>query len=77
MTHVEHTQVDSLTYLRDAKALPIVSIWAVQFAVCVSKWATRRSTRLALRQLTKTQLHDVGLTPAQAKTEAARVFWKA
>ena len=77
MTHVIKTDLDALIYLRETKALPIVSVWAVEFAVIVSKWTTRRRTRLALRQLSQHQLHDVGLTPDQALDESAKVFWRA
>ena len=59
------------------RSVPIPALIAVKFAVCVTTWATRRRTRLALRQLEPWQLRDVGLTPAQANTEASRVFWQA
>tara|TARA_R110002049_G_scaffold10127_1_gene50061 strand:+ start:16269 stop:16466 length:198 start_codon:yes stop_codon:yes gene_type:complete len=56
--------------------LPVLADIAVRFAVLVTKWATRRRTRMVLRQLEPWQLHDVGLTPDQASGEAYRVFWK-
>lgn len=77
MTLTIKTDLDALNYLRESKALPIVSVWAVEFAVIVSKWTTRRRTRLALTQLTRHQLRDVGLTPDQALDESAKVFWQA
>ena len=77
MTYVEHSNIDALIYLRENKSLPIVSVWAVEFAVYVSIWTTRRNTRAALKQLTDAQLADVGLTREQALSEASRVFWKA
>ncbi|MEP2642207.1 DUF1127 domain-containing protein [Roseobacter sp.] len=43
----------------------------------MSKWATRRQTRRDLKQLTDWELRDVGLTPDQARLEAAKVFWRA
>ncbi|MDC1481960.1 DUF1127 domain-containing protein [Ascidiaceihabitans sp.] len=46
----------------------------VQFSVTVSKWTHRHRTRKALCQLTETPLRDVGLTPLQARREAAGVF---
>jgi uncharacterized protein YjiS (DUF1127 family) len=57
--------------------MPITALIAVKFAVSVTKWATRRRTRAALRQLETWQLRDVGLTRDDAETEASRVFWKA
>tara|TARA_R110000787_G_scaffold48858_1_gene117271 strand:- start:1849 stop:2049 length:201 start_codon:yes stop_codon:yes gene_type:complete len=61
----------------NTRSLPIAALIAVKFAVCVTKWATRRRTRAALRQLESWQLRDVGLTRDKAITEASRVFWKA
>lgn len=55
---------------------PVVAQVAVKFALCVTTWATRRRTRLALSQLESWQLRDVGLTPQQASTEASRAFWR-
>jgi uncharacterized protein YjiS (DUF1127 family) len=55
---------------------PYTAVLAVKFAVLVTKWATSSHTRRALAQLEPWQLRDVGLTPGQASTEAARVFWK-
>ncbi|WP_299298670.1 DUF1127 domain-containing protein [uncultured Tateyamaria sp.] len=66
-----------LAYLTAQTNMPAVSVLAVRVAVTVSKWATRRRTRLALRQLTAEQLRDVGLTPVDASIETRRVFWRA
>ncbi|ASM72476.1 MULTISPECIES: DUF1127 domain-containing protein [Roseobacteraceae] len=68
---------DILMHLRDTRSLPVISVAAIKFAVVVSKWATRRRTRLALSQLTPQQLDDVGLTPRTAFIESRRVFWRA
>jgi len=57
------------------RALPLAALVAVKVAVCLTKWATHRRTRLALKQLEPWQLRDVGLTPEQAKSEASRAFW--
>ena len=76
MTRTAHSNIDALIYLRENNALPIVSVWAVEFAVTVSKWTTRSRTRRALGQLTDSQLRDVGLTSTQADHETARLFWQ-
>jgi uncharacterized protein YjiS (DUF1127 family) len=55
---------------------PVLAVLALGFAVRLATWATRRRTRRALAQLEPWQLRDVGLTPAQASREAARVFWQ-
>ena len=77
MTHLSTTPNQQLAYLTAQSAMPVAAVLAVRVAVVLSKWATRRRTRLALRQLSVHQLRDVGLTPADAYTEARRVFWRA
>ncbi len=77
MAHALTPSPRSLAYLNEVKEMPTLAILAVEFAVCVSKWATRRRTRRVLKQLTVWQLDDVGLTPEQARHEAAKVFWRA
>ncbi|MEL6449696.1 MAG: DUF1127 domain-containing protein [Pseudomonadota bacterium] len=66
-----------LAYLTAQARMPAASVVALRVAVLLSKWATRRRTRLALAQLSDHQLRDVGLTPADASIEARRVFWRA
>ena len=77
MTHVSTTPAQHLAYLTAQSAMPAAAVMAVRVAVVLSKWATRRRTRLALRQLSVHQLRDVGLTPADAFIEGRRVFWRA
>ncbi|MBW4961009.1 DUF1127 domain-containing protein [Sulfitobacter sp. CW3] len=59
------------------RGTPVLAVFAVKFAVCVTKMTSRRRTRNALKQLEPWQLDDVGLTPKQAHDESIRVFWKA
>ena len=77
MAHAMILTSDALSVLHQSRALPLVAVLAVRFAVCVTKWSTRRRTRRALAKLETWQLKDVGLTPGQANTEASRMFWKA
>lgn len=76
MTHALTLSSEKLTTL-NTRGMPIAALLAVKFAVCVTKWATRRRTRAALRELEPWQLRDVGLTRDEAITESSRVFWKA
>lgn len=41
----------------------------------VMAYETRRLSRLALSELTDEQLDDIGVTRAEARSEAARPFW--
>ncbi|WP_299961851.1 DUF1127 domain-containing protein [uncultured Roseobacter sp.] len=76
MTHLMTPSHRTIAYLNTAKDIPTVALLALEFAVIVSKWATRRRTRRALSQLENWQLDDVGLTPRVARTEASKVFWR-
>lgn len=77
MTRAVSLSTETLTYLAEARIVPTLAIVAVEFAACLSKWATRRESRRALKKLTDWELRDVGLTPRQARYEAAKVFWRA
>jgi len=63
-----------LAYL-DSTALPVVAEIAVFVAVTVAKWSERRRTRNSLKGLDDHLLRDIGVTPHQARREAARPFW--
>jgi len=77
MTQTTALPADILSHLRDTRTMPVISVLAIKLAVVLSKWATRRRTRLALSQLSPQQLDDVGLTPRAAFTESRRGFWQA
>ncbi len=77
MTHAAILTTDALSVLNTTRSLPLIAVLSVKFAACVTKWVTRRRTRLTLDQLDAWQLHDVGLTPAAARSEARKVFWRA
>jgi uncharacterized protein YjiS (DUF1127 family) len=77
MTHAAILTTDALAVLNSTRSLPLLAVVSVKFAACVTKWVTRRRTRLTLDQLDAWQLHDVGLTPSAAHREARKVFWKA
>ncbi len=77
MTHAAILTNDSLAVLNSTRSLPLLAVVSVKFAACVTKWVTRRSTRLSLQQLEAWQLRDVGLTPNAAHHEARKVFWQA
>lgn len=64
-----------LDYLNNARSLPAAAQVAVEIAAILGKWAERRHTRAALRQLTAAQLDDVGLSPRAAQREASKPFW--
>ena len=43
----------------------------------IAHWRRIRRERQQLAELSDRMLHDIGLTPAQARREAARPFWDA
>ncbi len=77
MTHAAILTNDALAVLNSTRSLPLIAVVSVKFAACVTKWVTRRRTRLTLNQLEAWQLQDVGLTPEAARREARKVFWQA
>ena len=77
MTHAAILTNDALAVLNSTRSLPLIAVVSVKFAACVTKWVTRRCTRLTLNQLEAWQLQDVGLTPEAARREARKVFWQA
>jgi len=76
MTHALTLSSEALSILNQ-RSLPVVAALSVQFAVCVTKWAMRRRTRIALSKLDTHLLQDIGLTQGQRDAEAARMFWRA
>ena len=77
MTHAAILTNDALAVLNSTRSLPLIAVVSVKFAACVTKWVTRRRTRLTLEQLDTWQLADVGLTPEATRREARKVFWQA
>ncbi len=52
-------------------ALVVISV-----ANTLLTWDLRRRTRRQLKNLTDTELQDIGLTRGEADTEARRLFWQ-
>lgn len=77
MTQHHTSLANDMAYLAAQTRLPTAAALAVRVAVQLSKWATIRRTRVALNRLPDYMLEDVGMTRAQAKAEAERVFWRA
>lgn len=59
--------------LRHAPASPAFDAAAETLAL----WAMRARTRAALRAMPADRLPDIGMTPAQARDEAGKPFWRA
>lgn len=47
-----------------------------RIVVAMGHWTLRRRTRTQLNRLSPYMLEDIGITPAQARKEAERPFWK-
>ena len=77
MSRAAPMTTDALAVLGTARSLPLLAVISVTFAAKLTKWATRRQTRLSLDQLEAWQLDDLGLTPTAARSEVQKVFWKA
>ncbi|SHE52700.1 protein of unknown function [Loktanella atrilutea] len=65
-----------LALLTNQQALPKLAQICVMAAVAVTVWDMRRKTRKSLSRLDPHELRDIGLTPGQARSEAAKVFFQ-
>ncbi len=74
MSHALHTA--QLNVLNAQAKLPLVARFAVQFAVYVTQWETRRKSRRALQRLEPHLLKDIGLDRLSAQAEASKPFWQ-
>lgn len=55
---------------------PLVSRWAIQVASTIVTWYDRYNTRRPLSTMPYGLLEDIGITPEQARLEAAKPFWR-
>ena len=62
--------------LRPHSGMPILARLAVRFAVAVTEWDMRRTTRRHLKQISPHLLNDIGLDATTARSEAAKPFWQ-
>lgn len=53
-----------------------MALVVITVATTLLTWDLRRSTRRILKNLTDTELQDIGLTRDEAYTEARRLFWQ-
>jgi len=57
-------------------SLPPLARLGFALTVALLAWEERRQTRKALGRLDDHLLHDIGLAPDEARTEAAKPFWR-
>lgn len=53
-----------------------LALVVITLATTLLTWDLRHRTRQALKNLTDTELRDIGLTRGEANTEARRLFWQ-
>ena len=53
-----------------------LALVVITVATTLLTWDLRRRTRRTLKNLTDTELQDIGLTRDEAYTEARRSFWQ-
>lgn len=69
-------QTNALMLLTASPRLPLIAAIAVRFASVVTQWDHNRRTRCDLKSLDGHILNDIGVSPAEARKEAARPFWQ-
>lgn len=77
MTYIHTHTANIALNLGKRKQLPLVSQWAIQLANTIVTWNDRYITRRPLSTMSYALLKDIGVTPEQAKLEAAKPFWRA
>ncbi len=77
MTYIHtHTAKIALN-LGKREQFPLISQWAIQLENTIVMWNDRYITRRPLSTMPHALLEDIGITPEQAKLEAAKPFWRA
>lgn len=67
----------SAVYALSTHPLPPLSRVLLRVTLLAVSWDMRWRTRKDLRGLSDHMLHDIGLDPMVAATEAAKPFWRA
>ena len=55
--------------------IPTLAVFLIEIADLITIWAHRARTRGALKELPLHRLDDIGITQAQARSEAEKPFW--
>ncbi len=77
MTYIHAHTADIALKLGKREHFPLASHWAIHLADTIVTWNDRYNTRRPLRTMPYALLEDIGITPEQAKLEAAKPFWRA
>ena len=77
MTSAKPTHIALAEYFCSRDTIPPLSGIALTVAYKISVWSLRAQTRASLRKLDAARMDDIGLTPKQSATEAAKPFWRA
>ncbi|WP_275782813.1 DUF1127 domain-containing protein [Pararhizobium gei] len=56
--------------------VPIVILFVKSLWDWMETCGAKRRSRIALSELTDDQLADIGITPAEARREASRPYWR-
>ncbi len=77
MTYIHTHTANIALSLGKREQFPLISQWAIQLANTIVMWNDRYITRRPLSTMPYALLEDIGVTPEQAKLEAAKPFWRA
>jgi uncharacterized protein YjiS (DUF1127 family) len=76
MAHLDNTNHRLADLRAKSEQLPTVSKLAIMFAHKVLTWNHTYRSRCKLRNLTNSELQDIGISRAEAKREADKAFWR-
>ena len=76
MTYTSSHSAQRPTLLQSRHPQSPLALVVITAANTLLTWDLRRRTRKQLKNLTDTELQDIGLTRDEAYTEARRLFWQ-
>lgn len=76
MSRTSTLQLTQLSQTAATQPLPVIAKWAIAFAAAVTLWDRRARTRKSLARLDHADLHDIGITPEQAREEISKRYWQ-
>jgi uncharacterized protein YjiS (DUF1127 family) len=76
MTHVKSTHIALAESFCSRVEIPVIATVILKMAHTLVIWSERTKSRGLLRTMDAYRLRDIGLTPAEARLESAKPFWR-
>ena len=76
MTHVKSNHLALAESFCSRIEIPVLATVILKMAHTLVIWSERTKSREQLRTMDIHQLKDIGLTPAEARLESTKPFWR-